>query len=98
WSVEVPEGRLWALGDNRSNSADPRAHIGHPRGGTIPESAVVGTVIVTVSPLSHWNTASAQDLGLLQWSPSTSRRRCGMRVRASSSVSTRSGEAHWLVL
>lgn len=64
WSVNVPEGRLWVLGDNRSNSADSRAHVGDPGGGTIPESSVVGTVFVTVWPVDHWRTFGTPDLGL----------------------------------
>jgi signal peptidase I len=56
WSITVDPGRLWVLGDNRSNSADSRAHIGDPGGGTIPLSSVVGTAFVTVWPLDHWKT------------------------------------------
>lgn len=55
WSVEVPANRLWVMGDNRSNSADSRAHIGQPGGGTIPLDHVVGTAFVVVWPLDHWN-------------------------------------------
>lgn len=55
WSVDVPEGRLWVMGDNRSNSADSRAHMGDPGGGTIPASNVVGTAFVVVWPFAHWS-------------------------------------------
>ena len=54
WAVDVPEGRLWVMGDNRSNSADSRAHMGDPGGGTIPFDNVVGTAFVVVWPLPHW--------------------------------------------
>jgi signal peptidase I len=56
FDVEVPEGRLWVMGDNRSNSEDSRFHQELEGGGTIPESAVVGKVWAVVWPLSRFST------------------------------------------
>lgn len=56
WEITVPADRLWVLGDNRSNSADSRAHLGDPGGGTIPVTSVVGTAFVTAWPLDHWKS------------------------------------------
>jgi signal peptidase I len=53
FNVRVPEGRLWVMGDNRTQSADSRAHLGDPGGGAIPVDAVVGRVFVTVWPLDR---------------------------------------------
>lgn len=53
FDVEVPEGYLWVQGDNRSNSADSRVHLGDPGGGFIPLDGVVGKVFMVVWPWSH---------------------------------------------
>ena len=50
FNVRVPEGHLWVMGDNRTHSADSRAHLGDPGGGFIPVDDVVGRVFVTVWP------------------------------------------------
>jgi len=52
----VPKGRLWVMGDHRGLSADSRAHVGDPGGGSIPENKVVGRAFVVVWPVNHWNT------------------------------------------
>lgn len=54
--VTVPKGRLWVMGDHRAFSADSRAHIGDPGGGTIAESHVIGRAFVRVWPLSRIGT------------------------------------------
>ena len=53
---KVPEGYLWVMGDNRSQSADSRVHLGDPGGGFVPEENVVGKVFAVVWPLSHAKT------------------------------------------
>jgi signal peptidase I len=55
FSITVPPGRLWVMGDNRGDSADSRYHTDDPGGGTIPESAVVGRAFVIIWPLSRVN-------------------------------------------
>jgi signal peptidase I len=54
--VTVPKGRLWVMGDHRGFSADSRAHIGDPGGGTIAESHVIGRAFVKVWPPSRIGT------------------------------------------
>lgn len=53
FSVTVPPGRLWVMGDNRADSYDSRYRTDSPGGGTIPESAVVGRAFVVIWPLSR---------------------------------------------
>jgi len=54
FSVVVPEGSLWVLGDNRYNSADSRRNTDKPGGGFVPIKNVVGRAIVISWPSDRW--------------------------------------------
>lgn len=71
--VVVPPDRLWVMGDNRSHSADSRAHCvtnptdtvahvlctGDPNSGTVPLSNVIGKARFIVWPPSRWGGVSS---------------------------------------
>jgi len=56
FSITVPSGRLWVMGDNRVVSDDSRMRQGDPGFGTIPENEVIGRAFVIVWPPSRWRT------------------------------------------
>ena len=53
FEVEVPEGKLWVMGDYRSLSQDSRAHQGLPGGGFVPVEDVIGRAFTIVWPLGR---------------------------------------------
>ncbi|MCW4466244.1 signal peptidase I [Glutamicibacter sp. MNS18] len=53
FSVEVPAGRLWVMGDHRSRSEDSRALLGASGGGMIPIERVEGRVGEIIWPMEE---------------------------------------------
>lgn len=51
--VTVPQGRLFMMGDNRTNSSDSRYHLGDEYQGTIPLENVKGKVQWIILPFNH---------------------------------------------
>lgn len=59
FSITVPAGSVWVMGDHRDVSWDSRGHrFGFPGGGSIPESAVVGRAFIKIWPFSQWGVLS----------------------------------------
>ena len=56
FAITVPSGRVWVMGDHRSNSADSRAHDSPENNGTqgsVDERLIVGRAVAVVWPLDH---------------------------------------------
>jgi signal peptidase I len=51
--VTVPAGKLWVMGDHRSESADSRFHRHDPGKGFVPMADVIGRVEVIIWPLGR---------------------------------------------
>lgn len=59
FDIMVPEGGLWLMGDNRSNSRDSRAHLGDPGGGIVPIASVEGKAVLILFPIGRFGTLSS---------------------------------------
>ena len=59
FDIVVPEGSLWVMGDNRSNSQDSRFHEEQrPGDGMVPVDNVIGRAAAVVWPAGHWRLLS----------------------------------------
>jgi len=56
FNITVPAGKVWVMGDHRSDSADSRPHDENSGGkkGSVPESLIVGRAVTIVWPVKHW--------------------------------------------
>lgn len=61
FSVTVPEGSLWVMGDNRQGSRDSRAHLGSPGGGFVPEANLEGRATYLVFPFERMRWLGGED-------------------------------------
>ncbi|MBN9643195.1 signal peptidase I [Corynebacterium mendelii] len=60
--IKVPAGNVYVLGDNRTNSADSRYHLGDRYQGSVPLKDVIGKVQAIVLPLNRIGPVDNPDI------------------------------------
>lgn len=61
FTVKVPKGDIWVMGDHRQNSRDSRYNQSDKYHGMVPVSDVVGRAIVKAWPINRWGTLPVPD-------------------------------------
>ena len=62
FSVVVPEGTYWMMGDNRQSSADSEYHLRNGQNPFIPDDSVIGRAQWEIWPLSDWAYLGNRDV------------------------------------
>lgn len=73
FTVKVPKGYIWVMGDHRQNSRDSRYNQSDAHHGMVPVDDVVGRAIVKAWPINRWGTLPKPDT-FSQAARSTTRR------------------------
>nr|WP_245625708.1 signal peptidase I [Corynebacterium lowii] len=60
--ITVPEGNVWVMGDNRTGSADSRAHMGDEYQGTVPVENIRGKTVARIWPLDRIGLVDSPDI------------------------------------
>ncbi|MEV7436222.1 signal peptidase I [Streptomyces griseoviridis] len=61
FTVKIPKGYLWVMGDHRQNSRDSRYNQDDAHHGMVPVKDVVGRAIVIAWPVNRWSTLPVPD-------------------------------------
>ncbi|GAA2779931.1 hypothetical protein GCM10010521_68700 [Streptomyces rameus] len=61
FTVKVPKGYIWVMGDHRQNSRDSRYNQSDKHHGMVPVKDVVGRAIVKAWPVNRWGTLPIPD-------------------------------------